>query len=213
MPPGKYRYIAIDGPIGAGKTSLARKLAERLDGEPFLERPGENPFLPGFYEDMPRHALPTQLFFLFQRVGQLRELAQLRLFSGVTVADFLLEKDQVFAQLTLSGDELSLYRQIYAALKPQAPAPDLVIYLHAELETLYERMRKRAVDYEATLDREYLAALADAYARFFHHYAGAPLLVVNSERLNFVDKPADLELLVERIASMRAAREYFNVGG
>lgn len=212
MPLSKYRYIAVDGPIGAGKTSLARKLAERLDGEPFLERPGENPFLPRFYEDMARHALPTQLFFLFQRVAQLRELAQLRLFSGITVADFLLEKDRLFAQLTLAGDELSLYQRIYDALKPQAPRPDLVIYLHADLDTLYERMRRRAIDYEAPLGREYLAALADAYARFFYHYAGAPLLVVNSERLNFVDNPADLELLVEHIASMRSAREFFNLG-
>jgi deoxyadenosine/deoxycytidine kinase len=116
MPLSKYRYIAVDGPIGAGKTSLARKLAERLAGEPLFERPGENPFLPRFYEDMERYALPTQLFFLFQRVAQLRELAQPGLFGGITVADFLLEKDPLFAQLTLSGDELSLYQRIYDAL-------------------------------------------------------------------------------------------------
>jgi deoxyguanosine kinase len=213
MSPSKYRYIAVDGPIGAGKTSLARRLAERLDGEPILERPGDNPFLPRFYENMTRHALPTQLFFLFQRITQLRELAQPGLFSGITVADFLLEKDPLFAQLTLAGDELSLYRQIYAALSPQAPRPDLVIYLHAEVDTLFERVRKRAVDYEAPISREYLAALADAYARFFYHYTGAPLLVVNSEHLNFVDSPRDLELLVEHIAAMRGEREYFNVGG
>ncbi|MCC6611287.1 MAG: deoxynucleoside kinase [Burkholderiales bacterium] len=213
MPLSRYRYIAVDGPIGAGKTSLARKLAERLDGEPLLERPGENPFLPRFYEDMARYALPTQLFFLFQRVAQLRELAQPGLFGGVTVADFLLEKDPLFAQHTLSGDELALYQRIYDALRPQAPRPDLVIYLHADLDTLYERMRKRAVEYEAPLGREYLAALAEAYARFFYHYSGAPLLVVNSERLNFVDNPADLELLIQHIASMRGAREFVNLGG
>jgi deoxyadenosine/deoxycytidine kinase len=213
MSPSKYRYIAVDGPIGAGKTSLARRLAERLDGEPVLERPDDNPFLPRFYENMTRHALPTQLFFLFQRVTQLRELAQPGLFSGITVADFLLEKDPLFAQLTLAGDELSLYRQIYAALSPQAPRPDLVIYLHAEVDTLFERVRKRELDYEAPISREYLAALADAYARFFYHYTGAPLLVVNSEHLNFVDSHRDLELLVEHIAAMRGEREYFNVGG
>jgi deoxyguanosine kinase len=213
MSPSKYRYIAVDGPIGAGKTSLARRLAERLDGEPVLERPGDNPFLPRFYENMTRHALPTQLFFLFQRVTQLRELAQPGLFSGVTVADFLLEKDPLFAQLTLAGDELALYRQIYAALSPQAPRPDLVVYLHAEVDTLFERVRKRALDYEAPISREYLAALADAYARFFYHYTGAPLLVVNSEHLNFVDSHRDLELLVEHIAAMRGEREYFNVSG
>jgi deoxyadenosine/deoxycytidine kinase len=212
MPPSKYRYIAVDGPIGAGKTSLARRLAERLHGEPLLERPGDNPFLPRFYENMTRHALPTQLFFLFQRIGQLGELAQLKLFSGVTVADFLLEKDPLFAQFTLTGDELALYQRIYDALSPQAPRPDLVIYLHADIETLHDRVRKRALDYEAPVSREYLAALADAYSRFFYHYTAAPLLVVNSERLNFVDSNRDLELLVEHIAAMRGGREYFNVG-
>jgi deoxyguanosine kinase len=213
MSSSKYRYIAVDGPIGAGKTSLARRLAERLDGEPILERPGDNPFLPRFYADMARHALPTQLFFLFQRITQLRDLAQPGLFSGITVVDFLLEKDPLFAQLTLAGDELALYGQIYAALSPQVPRPDLVIYLHADVDTLFERVRKRALDYEAPISREYLAALADAYSRFFYHYTGTPLLVVNSERLNFVDSHGDLELLVEHITTMRGEREYFNVGG
>jgi deoxyguanosine kinase len=213
MSSSKYRYIAVDGPIGAGKTSLARRLAERLDGEPILERPGDNPFLPRFYADMARHALPTQLFFLFQRITQLRDLAQPGLFSGITVVDFLLEKDPLFAQLTLAGDELALYGQIYAALSPQVPRPDLVIYLHADVDTLFERVRKRALDYEAPISREYLAALADAYSRFFYHYTGTPLQVVNSERLNFVDSHGDLELLVEHITTMRGEREYFNVGG
>lgn len=212
MPLTKYRYIAVDGPIGAGKTSLARRLAERLGAESVLERPGDNPFLPRFYEDMARHALPTQLFFLFQRIGQLRELAQPGLFSGATVADFLLEKDPLFAQLTLAGDELALYQRIFDSLSPQAPRPDLIIYLHADIDTLYERVRKRALDYEAPISREYLAALADAYSRFFYHYTGVPLLVVNSERLNFVDSNQDLELLVEHIAAMRGGREFFNVG-
>ena len=168
--------------------------------------------LPRFYEDMARHALPTQLFFLFQRIGQLRELAQPGLFSGAVVADFLLEKDPLFAQLTLTGDELALYQRIYDSLSPQAPRPDVIIYLHADLDTLHERVRKRALDYEAPITREYLATLADAYSRFFYHYTGAPLLVVNSERLNFVDSNEDLELLVEHLAAMRGEREFFNVG-
>jgi deoxyadenosine/deoxycytidine kinase len=210
--PTRYRHIAIEGPIGAGKSTLARRLAERVDGELLLERPGENPFLARFYEDMERYALPTQLFFLFQRIGQLRELAQLSLFSAITVADFLLDKDPLFAQLTLAPDELTLYQRIYESLRPQAPRPDLVIYLQAPPGTLAERVRRRGVAYEEGVSPDYLAALADAYARFFYHYADAPLLVVNSERLNFAEGEADLDLLLEHIANMRGGREFFNRG-
>src|SRR5207248_2739649 len=142
------RYIVVEGPIAVGKTSLARRLAERLDSALLLERPELNPFLPRFYHDMDRYALPTQLFFLFQRVQQLRELAQLDLFNRVTVSDFLLEKDPLFASLTLTGEELHLYQRIYDALKPQAPRPDLVIYLQAQPATLYERVRRRGTDFE-----------------------------------------------------------------
>jgi deoxyadenosine/deoxycytidine kinase len=211
MPLSRYRYIAIDGPIGAGKTSLAKRLAERVGGGTLLEQPEGNPFLPRFYADRVRFALPTQLFFLFQRVDQLRAGAQPDLFARLTVADFLLEKDPLFAALTLSGDELALYHRIYAALRPQVPRPDLVIYLHAAPATLLERVRRRAVAYEAPIGEDYLAALADAYQRFFYHYAEAPLLVVNSEHLDFVANEGDLELLVRRVATMRGAREYFNV--
>jgi deoxyadenosine/deoxycytidine kinase len=210
--PARYRYIAIEGPIGAGKSSLARRLAERVDAELLLERPGENPFLARFYEDMERYALPTQLFFLFQRIAQLRELAQLSLFSHLTVADFLLDKDPLFARLTLGPEELALYQRIYDALRPQAPRPDLVIYLQAQPETLAARVRKRAVAYEDGVAAEYLAALAESYSRFFYHYADAPVLIVNSERLNFVESDRDLDLLLERIAAMRGGREFFNRG-
>jgi deoxyadenosine/deoxycytidine kinase len=212
MPLSKYRFIAIEGPIGAGKTTLARRLAERLGGEALLEAPEANPFLARFYEDMARYALPTQLFFLFQRFEQLRTVAQPDLFARVRVADFLLEKDPLFASLTLSGDELALYERLYAALAPRATRPDLVIYLQAGARTLAERVRRRAADFERGIEADYLARLADAYARFFHHYDDAPVLAVNSEHLDFSAGERDLELLLGHVAAMRGRREFLNVG-
>ena len=206
------RYLVVEGPIGAGKTSLARRLAARMTADLVLEQPEENPFLARFYQDMARFALPTQLFFLFQRARLLEPLAQPDMFGRPAVGDFLLDKDPLFARLTLSADELALYQKIYDALRPRSPTPDLVVYLQAQPATLVERVRRRAKGYERPVSEEYLALLADSYARFFYHYDAAPLLIVNSENLNFVERDADFELLVSRVRGMRSRREFFNLG-
>jgi deoxyadenosine/deoxycytidine kinase len=195
-----------------GKTSLARRLAKHSGAAALLEKPEENPFLPRFYQDPVRHALPTQLFFLFQRINEVRELAQMDLFRTRTVADYLLDKDTLFARINLSDEEFSLYQNIYSSLAPQAPAPDLVIYLQAPLETLVERVRRRAHAYEQTISDFYLLRLAQAYSDFFHHYDAAPVLVVNSEHLNFVDNDEDFALMLQRISEMRGHREFFSLG-
>ncbi len=208
----KFRHIAVEGPIGAGKTSLARRLAERLGAELLLEEPGENPFLGRFYQDMARFALPTQLFFLFQRARQLETLAQPDMFGRPTVTDFLLEKDPLFARITLSDDEMALYQKIYDAIRPQAPAPDLVVYLQARPATLYERVRRRAVQFERGISEDYLALLVEGYARFFYNYSAAPVLIVNSENLNFVARETDLELLLAHMRGMKSRREFFSLG-
>jgi deoxyguanosine kinase len=206
----RYRHIVIEGPIGVGKTSLARKLAENLNAELHLEQPEANPFLARFYQDGARYALPTQLFFLFQRVNQLRDLAQRELFSNHIVGDFLLDKDPLFAQLTLADDELRLYQQIYDSLKPQAPNPDLVIFLHASADALVERVQRRGNPIEAPIDESYLRGLSDAYNRFFYYYEGAPLLTVNTEHLNPVERDDDFSLLISHLAGMKGRRGFFN---
>ena len=207
----RFRYLVVEGPIGAGKTSLARRLAGRMAADLVLEQPEENPFLARFYQDMTRFALPTQLFFLFQRARLLEPLAQPDMFGRPAIGDFLLDKDPLFARLTLSADELALYQKIYDALRLRSPTPDLVIYLQAQPATLVERVRRRARGYERPVSEDYLALLAESYARFFYHYNAAPLLIVNSDNLNFVERDADFELLVSRVRGMRSRREFFNL--
>jgi deoxyguanosine kinase len=207
----KCRYVVVEGPIGAGKTSLARVLAHHAGGEELFERPEDNPFLERFYEDMPRFALATQLTFLFQRADQLSGVGQFDMFRQLTVGDFLLDKDPLFARLNLSDAEYLLYEKVYSHLKPQTPTPDLVVYLQAPVDTLVERVHRRGVDFERKISALYLTRLADAYSRYFYAYDAAPLLIVNSERLNFVDDPEHVKLLLARIGSMRGRREFFNL--
>ena len=212
MPLEKYRYIVVEGPIGVGKTSLTQRLANHAGARVLLEKPQENPFLARFYQDAERYALPTQLFFLFQRINEVRELTQLDLFGSTTVSDYLFDKDTLFARLTLSEDEFKLYQAIYQSLAPQAPTPDLVIYLQASTDTLIERVQRRGLRFERNISDEYLVKLANSYGEFFYHYDAAPLLIVNSDNLNFVDHEDDFALLLDRINNMRGSREFFSLG-
>ena len=205
----KARYIVVEGPIGVGKTSLARRLADHLQAPTLFEKPEENPFLAHFYQNMERYALQTQLFFLFQRMEQLREVMQDDLFSGRLVADFLIDKDPLFASMNLTDDEYALYRQIFSSVKLQAPAPDLVIYLQADADTLAERVRRRGIDAERRISESYLARVVERYARFFYQYDASPLFIVNAEELNPVDSDEDFALLIERLGQMRSFREFF----
>lgn len=206
----RFRSIVFEGPIGVGKSSLARKFSERFGYELLLEAPEENPFLESFYRDSARYALQTQLFFLFQRIDQLRTLAQRDFFAEHLASDFMLAKDPLFARLTLSEDELALYQKIYDSLRPQVPVPDLVILLQAPAQQLIDRIAQRGIPMEQNMSADYLIDLTDAYTQFFHHYDESPLLVINTMALNPIEREEDFETLVSQIANFRGRRAHFN---
>lgn len=204
------RYIAVEGPIGVGKTSLTRRLAETFNYDLLLEQAEDNPFLERFYQDPARHALSTQLFFLFQRTQQLQELRQDDMFEPVRVADFLIDKDRLFAQQNLDGDEYELYLNVYRHLTIDAPTPDLVIFLQAPTDTLLARIRKRGIAAEQLIEARYLENLNSAYTEFFHFYSKSPLLIVNTEEIDLVSSDEDYQQLVNQILSISGGTHYFN---
>ncbi|WP_137939509.1 deoxynucleoside kinase [Chitinivorax sp. B] len=204
------RYIVVEGIIGAGKSSLAKQLASHLHALPMLESPESNSFLAKFYQDPSRYALQTQLSFLLQRTEQLTPLQQLDLFSAQVVADFMLGKELIFAELNLSEEEWRLYRSIYQLYGPKAPKPDLVIYLQLPVPVALQRIQQRARSYETGIEEHYLKQLSERYSRFFHSYDDSPLLIVNAAQLNLVDDEGDFELLLQCIKQMRGRREFFN---
>jgi deoxyadenosine/deoxycytidine kinase len=208
IPP--QRYIVVEGPIGVGKTSLAKRLAATLEAELVLEQDAQNPFLERFYRNPKSGALPAQLFFLFQRAQQLGSLKQQDMFAPRRVADYLFEKDRLFASLTLDAAEMGLYEQVASRLDVDPPKPDLVVYLQAPVETLLARIARRGISYENSIDAAYLTRLNDAYARFFHEYARAPLLIVNAANIDPVQNQGDYDELVATIRRMRKGRMYYN---
>ena len=205
-----FRYIVVEGPIGVGKTTLAKRLAGSLGGEALLEAPGDNPFLPRFYRDPRTNALPTQLSFLFQRVRQLEDIRQSDLFAPVRVGDFMIEKDRLFAELTLDADELALYYQVYERIAGAAVTPDRVIYLQAPVDVLLARIAARGIAYEEDMDPRYLDRVAAAYTHFFHHYEAAPLVIVNAAEIDFAHGDADYAQLFDLLQSISGGRHYLN---
>lgn len=209
--PGDPGFIAIEGPIGVGKSTLAHRLADRFGARRLLEAPERNPFLPAFYEDPERFALPTQLSFLLDRVREFAALRQSDLFTPLTVSDHMFEKNEIFARLNLSDEEYRLYREVADRVTGELPGPDLVIYLQAPVAALKARVAERGLPYEASVSETYLERLSSAYVEFFYHYVASPLLIVNTDEIDFAHRDADFELMVERIEAGVSGRMFFNL--
>lgn len=203
-----FHYVAVDGPIGVGKTTLVELLARRYEGVKILEDV-DNPFLPDFYQDRPGAAFQTELYFLLSRYKQQQEIAQRELFDRLLVADYTFQKNRIFAYLNLSDDELMLFDKLFALLEPQVPVPDLVIHLVADVGTCVERIRRRARSFEKTISEEYLSELIDAYNHYYHYYDRSPLLVVDTRHLNFPHRPEDFDELLHRLSKPIKGTEYF----
>ena len=203
-------FIAVEGPIGVGKTTLAKRLAETFNYQTLLEEAEENPFLERFYQNRKQAALATQLFFLFQRAQQIQDLRQSDIFEPVRVSDFLIEKDPLFARINLDSDEYQLYEKVFQQLTIDAPKPDLVIYLQASTDVLLGRIENRGLEYEERIDRDYLESLNEVYSEFFLYYDGAPLLIVNASEIDLVNGDSDYEHLVDYMLDIRNGRHYFN---
>ena len=203
-------FVAIEGPIGVGKTTLARKLSTSFESDLILEGAEENPFLEKFYQDQKSVALPTQLYFLFQRIKQLQDLRQSDMFAPCRISDFLMDKDRLFARVTLDDDELHLYEQVYANLTVDAPTPDLVVYLQAPIEVLHDRIKTRGRNNEQPIKMGYLQKIVDAYTNYFHYYDKSPLLIVNASGLDIVRNENDYKQLVDRILNVQTGKHYFN---
>ena len=204
------RYIVVEGPIGVGKTSLARRLATTLNCELVLEQADENPFLEQFYLNRRQAALPTQLYFLLQRARQMEQFRHGDMFAGVRVADYLLEKDRLFAELNLNANELELYNQVAATLELDPPKPDLVIYLQAPAPVLMRRVAARGVPYERSIDQAYLESLGEAYAKFFYDFDDSPLLIVNAASIDPIHRESDYDELLRTIGRVKRGRHFFN---